>query len=160
MKAINKLTAITIIILLTAIGCREGEDASLFNGVNELEITGTISIAPLDFDHMTVPMKVHLFTSENFQSVPSKRLTLNWYRRDDQGNNVAVNEANTTFYNGVSVGDYYAVAFIDLNRNSEVDANEPYDIWTESNGDPKIIRVREESRWEIDFLFSSYYSDF
>ncbi len=154
------LLSIIVFAILFITGCNEGEDASIFNGVNELKVTGTVGIGSLDFDHENILMKVHLFKTTDFSLVPVKRLSLSWYEKDNQGNIVALNETETTFLDAVSPGEYYACSFIDLNKNSEVDDNEPYDIWRNQDDSHKVISVREESRWEILFLFEKVYSEF
>lgn len=130
----------------------EGEDVALFNNINELVIVGRNADAA-HFDNINTKMLVHLHRSDSFHDVPSARLSLQWYRVDSQGNYVPMAETQRTFYDAVSEGNYYAIAFVDLNRDSEPSRGEPIDVWTDSYGDPKVIRVREESRWKLVFDF-------
>ncbi len=131
----------------------EGEDVALFNNINELVIVGRNADAD-HFDSINTKMLVHLHRSDGFHDVPSARLSLGWYRVDSQGNHVPMAETSRTFYDAVSEGDYYALAFVDLNRDSELSRGEPVDVWTDSYGEPKVIRVREESRWKLVFDFA------
>lgn len=136
--------------------CNEGTDASLLNNVNELIITGRNS-ADFDFNHFSTEMIVHLYDNSDFTGVPEKVLTLKFTDTDEQQNVVAVNETTVNFLDAISPGDYYANAFIDLNGNSKIDSGEPYAIWLNTLGKPKVIEVREESRWKILFDFVSTY---
>ena len=80
-------------------------------------------------------------------------------RKNDQDSLVAVNQISVGYIDIVVPGDYYAYAFIDLNGNSEVDANEPYEEWLDEQGNPKMIEIREESRWVLLFEFEEIYSN-
>ena len=138
-------------------GCDiEGLDASLFNNVNELVISGHNS-GNFDFDHLSTLMIVHLHKQSDFGDKPTAQLTLDWVETDAQNNRVPVNETKSLFFDAVSPGDYYARAFIDINRNSAIDVSEPFAIWLDQDGFPKIIPVREESRWKVAFYFNARY---
>lgn len=136
-------------------GCDiEGEDAALFNNINELVIVGRNARAS-EFDNVNIRMLVHLHRSADFHDVPSARLSLRWFRVDGQGNYVPLAETSRTFYDAVSEGDYYAIAFVDLDRDSELSRGEPVDVWADSYGDPQVVHVREESRWKLVFDFGA-----
>ena len=138
---------------LTMTSCDiEGEDVAFFNNVNELVVVGKTT-ADLSFDRTRVPMIVHLHRTETFVDVPSARLMLNWYRVDEQGNKVGLSETKRVFFDAISEGDYYALAFIDLNRDSRLSRGEPWEVWEDEFRDPKVVRVREESRWKLEFVF-------
>ncbi len=136
--------------------CTEGPDAALFNNLNELIITGR-NQGNFDFDHMSREMLTHLYDNPGFTGVPEKRLSLMFTEKNQQDSLVAVDEKTVNFMGIVSPGNFYAYAFIDLNRNSELDAHEPYDIWLNDDGSPKMIEVTEESRWKILFEFETTY---
>jgi hypothetical protein len=144
-------------ILFCFFGCQEGYDASLLNNMNELVITGK-NVGNFEFDHMSIEMLTHLYNNEEFTGVPDIRLSQMFTQMNQQDSLVAVNEKRMTYVDMVSAGDYYAFSFIDLNSNFEVDANEPFDVWLNDMGNPKMIEVREESRWEILFEFEETYS--
>jgi hypothetical protein len=134
-------------------GCDiEGEDVALFNNVNELVIIGKAG-EELSFDRTRVHMFVHLHRSPHFTDVPSARLMLKWYRIDEQGNKVALSETRRLFFDAVSEGDYFARAFLDVTGDSEPSRGEPLDVWRDDWGEPKVVRVREESRWKLEFVF-------
>ena len=130
----------------------EGEDVAFFNNVNELVVIGKTT-ADLSFDRTRVPMIVHLHRSETFGDVPSARLMLDWYRVDEQGNKVSLSETKRVYFDAISEGDYYARAFIDLNKDSKLSRGEPWNVWEDEYRDPKVVRVREESRWKLEFVF-------
>jgi hypothetical protein len=141
-----------------AVGCGVGEDAALFNGVNELTITGN-NTGAYDFDHVAVRMITHFHTTSSFAGLPAARISQKWSEKDDQGNVVELDSTGETFWNVLEPGDYYGRSFIDLNRNSELDDDEPYDEWLTQEGQRKVIEVREESRWKLTFRFDSLRSD-
>jgi hypothetical protein len=132
--------------------CTQGTDASLLNNVNELVITGKNTNNYI-FDHMTVEMAIHIYDNNDFTGVPQKRLSVKFTDIDNNNIEVAVNEQTVSFLKAISPGDYYAYAFIDINRNSKMDVGEPFDVWLNNQNTPKVIKVREESRWEILFKF-------
>ena len=72
---------------------------------------------------------------------------------DDQGNKVGLSETKRVYFDGVSEGNYYARGFLDLNGDSELNRGEPWDVWEDASGDPRVVRVREESRWKLEFVF-------
>ena len=116
----------------------------------ELVISGHNS-ANFDFDHLSTLMIVHLHQQADFGDTPTAQLTLDWAETDAQNNRVPVNETKRLFFDAVSPRDYYARAFIDINKNSAIDASEPFAIWLDQDGFPKILPVREESRWQLAF---------
>jgi hypothetical protein len=136
----------------------EGEDASLLNNMNELIVTG-VNKANFEFDHFENEMLTHLYNNPDFSGVPENRLSQLFVKQNDQDSLVAVNQVSVTYVDIVVPGDYYAYAFIDLNNNSEVDINEPYKEWLDEMGDPKVIEVKEESRWVLLFEFEETYAD-
>lgn len=137
--------------------CNQGTDASLLNNVNELVITGK-NKNNYNFDHLTVEMIIDIYDNREFSGIPQKKLYMRLTTNDPQNNEIAVNEKTTNFLNAISPGDYFAYAFIDLNRNSQLDIAEPYDVWLNNQNFPKTIPVREESRWEILFEFEKTYN--
>ncbi len=142
-----------VLISLAFGGCDiEGEDVAFFNNVNELVVVGKTT-GNVSFDRVRVAMVVHLHGSPDFDDVPSARLTLTWYRIDEQGNKVGVSETKRVFFDAVSEGDYYARSFIDLDGDSEPSRGEPSAVWTNNSGDPKVVPIREESRWKLEFVF-------
>lgn len=151
------VTAIVLAALALA-GCdAEGPDAALFNNANELHITG-VDTGTIKFDHANTLMIVHLNRDPGFNGVPSARLTLDWTETDQQGNKMAVDHTTKIFLKAVPPGDYYACAFIDLNKNSKVDDNEPYAEWMDETGRLKIVPVKKESRWKLRFVFTRTYA--
>jgi len=137
--------------------CNEGLDASLFNNVNELEITGKNS-GNYEFNHLSTDMVIYFHNNLSFDGIPEKRLSMKFTDIDENNKTISVNEKTTSFFDAMSPGDYYAYSFIDFNQNSKLDSGEPYDIWQNSQGYPKMIQVREESRWELLFVFNKTYS--
>ena len=151
------ISCLFFIISFSFYSCTEGPDASLFNNMNELIITGK-NKGNFDFDHMSIEMITHLYDNSNFDGVPEKRLTLMFTETNQQDSLVAVDEITVNFIDFVSPGNYYAYAFIDLNSNSDLDANEPFDVWLDDKGKPKVIEITEESRWKIIFEFEQVYN--
>jgi hypothetical protein len=152
MRTISVVSSIALLALAGSACDLEGEDVALFNNVNELVVVGKTT-AELNFDRTRVPMFVHLHRSPDFRDVPAARLSLSWYRIDEQGNKVALSETRRVFFDAVTEGDYYARAFIDLDRDSEPTRGEPLDVWRDDLSEPKVVRVREESRWKLEFVF-------
>ena len=152
-----KIYIASLLGLLLLAGCDlEGEDASLFNNVNELIVTGR-NTGQYVFDPEATLMLVHLHTDPLLAGTPSARLSLSWHATDAQGNVVALGETQQRFINAAAPGDYYARAFIDVNRNSRLDGGEPYADWTDAAGALRVLRVREESRWRLVFSFRQRY---
>lgn len=134
----------------------EGEDVAIFNNVNELVVVGR-NTAGFRFDHMDVRMFVHLHRDSRFRDEPSARLSLKWFKVDDQGNHVALDETSRMFFDAATEGDFYARAFIDIDRDSELTDGEPWDVWADSYDSPKVVKIREESRWRLVFEFDRRY---
>jgi hypothetical protein len=137
--------------------CQEGEDASLLNNMNELIITG-VNKGNFEFDHLSTEMITHLYNNSEFSGVPENRMSHLFAKNNDQDSLVAVNQISVNYIDIVAPGDYYAYSFIDLNANSEVDVNEPYEEWLDDQGNRKVIPVKEESRWVLLFEFEETYS--
>lgn len=156
-KSIKKLSL--LIISLSLFSCAQGTDASIFNNVNELVVTSKNS-GNFVFDHKTVKVNIQLFDNKELIGTPFSRLEMEMTQKDEQNNILDINEKKVTYLNAISEGDYYACAFIDLDKDSEVDANEPYAEWATVEGEPIMIQVREESRWEIEFRFTLTYANF
>jgi len=156
----KKFSSISIIFVISLVlwSCQEGKDASLLNNMNELVITG-VNKANFEFDHLSIEMLTYLYNNPELSGIPENRLSQLFCKKNDQDSLVAVNQISVGYIDIVVPGDYYAYAFIDLNGNSEVDANEPYKEWLDEQGNPKMIEVTEESRWVLLFEFEETYSN-
>ena len=137
-------------LLFTA--CQDGDDAAFLNNTNETVFAINIPMT-YSFDRFTTPVVVQFYDNDKFKGDPLKSESLYMIKRDDNDKEKAIDDYNITHLNLLKEGNYYALCFIDLNKNGKRESNEPIEYFT-SRESPKKIRVLKESRRTISFDFN------
>lgn len=139
------------LLAIFVFSCKDGDDAALFNNTNETVFDINIPMS-YSFDRRTTPVVVAFYGNKEFKGKPAKSENLYMVEKDENEKEKVVEDYNTTHLNLLKEGNYFALCFIDLNKNGRRESNEPIEYFT-SKEHPKKIRVLKESRRTISFDF-------
>lgn len=131
--------------------CKDGDDTAFFNNTNETVLDITIP-ADYVFDRKKTNVVVAFYDNEAFKGEPAAKAKLKMIDTKENGKEKETENANQTRYNLLKKGNYYAMAFIDLNGNEKKDYNEPSEIFGQ-DGIPQKIKTLKESRRTVSFDF-------
>jgi len=139
-----------IIILFSCQDRQDGDDAAVFNNTNETVIEINVPNS-FSFDRLNIPVRVNFYDNPNYSGAItcSRSLMMTKSETDEDGKSIKIptTSASSMSYDLLEPGDYYAFAYLDMNKNSKYDSNEP------KKEIENKIHVLKESRRTLKFNF-------
>jgi len=140
-------------MLLSIFSCKDGDESRRTNNTNETVFEINIPMS-IPFDRTTTPVVVEFYDNKEFKGKPSESQNFYMVEKDENDKEKVIVEYNSTSINLLEEGNYFALCFIDLNKNGSRENNEPIEYFA-SRENPEKIRVLKESRRTIKFYFDN-----